>query len=73
MDVKFWLCARWNMAVCTLDMVVWMLDFGCVNVHFCWVYDRFGLCGRLILVVFTLDLGCLDVGIWLFGRLILVG
>ena len=48
-----------------------MLDFGCVDVGF-WLYGRWILlCGRWILVVWTLDFVwvdvrfcCVDVGFW---------
>ena len=52
---------------------MWTLDFGCINFDFCRVDVRFWLCGRWILGVWTLNFGCVDVGILLFGRWILVG
>ena len=45
-------------------MVVWTVDFGCMDVGF-W------LIGRWNLVEWTLNFGCMDSEFWLYGRWIL--
>ena len=43
-------------------LIVWTLDFSCVDVGFDLVNVGIWLCGRWILVAWMFDFSCMDVG-----------
>ena len=56
MDVRFWVCGCWILIFLADGFLLlrrWIL--------FCWVDVRFKLCERLNLVVWTVELGWVDV------------
>ena len=71
MDVVFLLCERWIFVGWMIVLVVWTLDYGCVDDGF-WLCGRWvWLCGRWNLV-WTLNFGWVYARFWLCGRWILV-
>ena len=50
-----------------MDLVVWTLNIGCVNVGLSCMDIGLWLFQHRILVVWTLDFGCMDVGFGLGG------